>query len=138
MPMKERINQCKTLQELDALRLDILKDKENFSEHQKLFIKVKNRIKRSLTFKGRAKAKEKSTSELVYPSTCIRCDRYFEDISKETDYCWGCELYFLEQEEQLNIKPKIETKEEEFQHYKKVHGWDDSKDEEIWNEYFKF
>lgn len=46
-PIKERINECRTMNELDSLRLDIVSDKENFIENQKLFIAAKKRIKRN-------------------------------------------------------------------------------------------
>lgn len=44
-PIKDKINKCKTLDELDSLRREIVLDKDNFSENQKLFILKKNKIK---------------------------------------------------------------------------------------------
>lgn len=41
----ERINECRTINELDSLRLDIVSNKENFIENQKLFIAAKKRVK---------------------------------------------------------------------------------------------
>ncbi len=43
----EKINECHTMNELDSLRLEIVSDKVNFIENQKLFISTKNRIKRN-------------------------------------------------------------------------------------------
>ena len=42
----ERINNCTTQKELDSLRIEIAKDKDNFEENQRLFIKKKNSLKR--------------------------------------------------------------------------------------------
>lgn len=44
--LKESIMSCQTMDDLDSLRLPIVKDKENVIENQKLFIKQKNKIKR--------------------------------------------------------------------------------------------
>ncbi len=46
MDIKTRINKCKTMKELDALRLDLANDMKHFLENQRLFIKQKNRIRR--------------------------------------------------------------------------------------------
>ncbi len=46
MDIKIRINKCKTMKELDALRLNIANDMKHFLENQRLFIKQKNRIRR--------------------------------------------------------------------------------------------
>ncbi len=42
--MGKRIKECKTMPELDKLRLEIVQDKENFTENQKAFIKKKNQL----------------------------------------------------------------------------------------------
>lgn len=39
------IGNAKTMKDLDVLRLDIAKDKDNFEENQRLFIKQKNKIR---------------------------------------------------------------------------------------------
>ena len=44
--LKKRIEDCKSNEDLDKLRLEIVEDKENFLENQKAFIKVKNKIKK--------------------------------------------------------------------------------------------
>lgn len=44
--LAEKINKCNSQKELDALRLEIVEDKENFIENQQLFIKKKNSLKR--------------------------------------------------------------------------------------------
>ncbi|MDU4953881.1 MAG: hypothetical protein E6X21_16325 [Clostridium sp.] len=44
--IKDRLLNCTTQKELDSLRISIVKDKEHFLENQKLFIKVKNSLKR--------------------------------------------------------------------------------------------
>ena len=44
--IKQRIKECKTMKELDGLRMEIVQDKSNFLENQKLFIKKKNQLKR--------------------------------------------------------------------------------------------
>ena len=41
-----KIKQCKTMPELDELRLPIVKDMDNFLENQQAFIKQKNKLKR--------------------------------------------------------------------------------------------
>jgi len=48
MTMKtiEKIKKTKTMPELDSLRLEIVKDKDNFIENQKAFIAQKNKLKR--------------------------------------------------------------------------------------------
>ena len=38
---------AKSMQELDSIRTEIVTDKDNFIENQKLFITVKNRLKRA-------------------------------------------------------------------------------------------
>ena len=43
--LKEKIEQCQTMEELDSLRLEIVKDSDNVMENQKIFIKQKNKIK---------------------------------------------------------------------------------------------
>lgn len=45
-PISERIKQCDSLNELDGLRIEIAKDKDNFLTNQELFKKAKSRIKR--------------------------------------------------------------------------------------------
>lgn len=44
--MVNKIKNCKTMPELDALRLDIIKDLEHFEVNQKAFIKKLNQLKR--------------------------------------------------------------------------------------------
>jgi len=41
-----KIKQCKTKPELDALRLEIAIDMDNFLDNQQAFIKQKNKLKR--------------------------------------------------------------------------------------------
>lgn len=41
----EKINECNTMNELDSLRLDIVSDKANFIENQRLFIMAKKKLK---------------------------------------------------------------------------------------------
>jgi hypothetical protein len=43
----DKIKNCNTMAELDTLRIEIVSDKENFVENQKLFLSAKNRIKRN-------------------------------------------------------------------------------------------
>ena len=44
--IKQKIKECKTMKELDGLRMEIVQDEINFIENQKLFIKKKNQLKR--------------------------------------------------------------------------------------------
>ena len=44
--LAEKIKSCKTMPELDELRIEIVKDKENFIVNQKAFISKKNKLKR--------------------------------------------------------------------------------------------
>jgi len=44
--MLDKIKNCKTMPELDALRLEIVKDMEHFEANQKAFIKKLNQLKR--------------------------------------------------------------------------------------------
>lgn len=44
--IKKRILNCKTPNELNSLRILMVKDKENFIENQKAFIKMKNKFRR--------------------------------------------------------------------------------------------
>ena len=44
--MLNKIKNCKTMPELDALRLEIVKDMEHFEANQKAFIKKLNQLKR--------------------------------------------------------------------------------------------
>ena len=44
-----KIKNCNTMTELDTLRTEIVSDKENFVENQKLFLSAKNRIKRNVS-----------------------------------------------------------------------------------------
>ena len=46
MDLIEKIKNCKTIPELDALRLDVVKDKQNFIINQKAFRKMKNKLLR--------------------------------------------------------------------------------------------
>jgi len=46
--ISDKIKRCNTMAEIDALRIEIVSDKENFVENQKLFLSAKNRIKRSI------------------------------------------------------------------------------------------
>ena len=46
MNIIDRIKACDTMPKLDELRLEIVKDKGNFKENQKAFIKQKNKLKR--------------------------------------------------------------------------------------------
>jgi hypothetical protein len=46
MTLKEKIQQCKTMPELDALRLEIVRDIPNFPENQKTFIAKLNKLRR--------------------------------------------------------------------------------------------
>lgn len=46
MDLQEKILNCKTMNELDVLRLEVVKDKESFLINQQLFIAQKNKIKR--------------------------------------------------------------------------------------------
>ncbi len=41
-----KIKECKTMPELDELRLPLVRDKENFEENQQAFIKKLNKLKR--------------------------------------------------------------------------------------------
>lgn len=42
--IKEKIEDCKTMPELDELRLEVVTDKINFIENQNAFIKKKNKL----------------------------------------------------------------------------------------------
>jgi len=42
-----KIKNCKTMKELDFLRIEIIRDKENFEANQKAFIKRKNQLRRN-------------------------------------------------------------------------------------------
>lgn len=44
--LPERINNAKTMEELDALRMECVQDRANFKSNQQLFIKRKNKIQR--------------------------------------------------------------------------------------------
>jgi hypothetical protein len=44
--LADKIKNCNTQKELDSLRIEIARDKDNFEENQKLFIKKKNSLKR--------------------------------------------------------------------------------------------
>lgn len=50
--LSEKINNCTTQKELDILRFEIIKDKENFAENQKLFVKKKNSLKRQGVYRN--------------------------------------------------------------------------------------
>lgn len=43
-PLKEKIKSCRTLDELDELRIPIVKDKDNFKDNQKAFVRQKAMI----------------------------------------------------------------------------------------------
>jgi hypothetical protein len=44
--LSEKIKNCITRKELDKLRIEIVRDTDNFVENQKLFIKKQNSLKR--------------------------------------------------------------------------------------------
>lgn len=44
--LAEKIKNCNSQKELDSLRIEIVKDKDNIIENQQLFIKKKNSLKR--------------------------------------------------------------------------------------------
>jgi hypothetical protein len=46
MDLKVKIQQCKTMPELDELRLEIVRDEDNFLENQAAFIKQQNKLRR--------------------------------------------------------------------------------------------
>lgn len=50
--LSEKIKNCTTQKELDILRFEIVKDKENFAENQKLFVKKKNSLKRQGVYRN--------------------------------------------------------------------------------------
>lgn len=50
--LSKKINNCTTQKELDILRFEIVKDKENFAENQKLFVKKKNSLKRQGAYRN--------------------------------------------------------------------------------------
>lgn len=45
--LAEKIKGCNTMRELDELRIEIVRDTDNFVENQKLFIKKLNSLKRN-------------------------------------------------------------------------------------------
>lgn len=45
--LSERIKGCNTMRELDELRIEVVRDMDNFIENQKLFIKKLNSLKRN-------------------------------------------------------------------------------------------
>lgn len=46
-PISERLNECRTMNELDSLRLAVVSDKAHVIENQKLFIAAKRKVKRN-------------------------------------------------------------------------------------------
>lgn len=46
MEIIEKIKACKTIPELDALRIEIVQDKANFLKNQKAFIAQKNKLRK--------------------------------------------------------------------------------------------
>lgn len=59
--LPERIKGCNTMRELDELRIEVVRDMDNFTENQKLFIKRLNSLKRN----GKTRSNEGYTLEDV-------------------------------------------------------------------------
>ena len=94
-----------------------------------------------MTYKERQKAKSAAIKEgrNCYEGTCSRCSCKSIHIFVEQDLCFGCEQEDLEFEESRNSPPyDPNDREAAFKHEKSQQGWSDDRDEEIWNEHFRF
>lgn len=94
-----------------------------------------------MNYKERQKAKDAAikAGKNHYEGTCTRCKCKSIHIFIEQDLCFGCEQDELEFEEKRNAPPyDLNDREATFRHEKSQQGWSDDRDEEIWNEHFRF